>query len=141
MHRGQAVDLGVVLSSPPVAYVSDLRIDVVPATAHIVNGAGQGLPITDGTEPHVLRLHAIDPAPGRYALTFRGVDKAGQPLSDGDYQAYLVAIETTRRTAGLGCVPATPPPASALASVSSFGPDFPYSASVTALLGVIRLTG
>lgn len=133
VHRGQTVDVGVVLSSPPVAHTDDLRIDVVPATAHVINGAGGQL--TDGTEPHVLRLDVANPAPGRYALTFRGLDDAARPLPDGDYQVYLLTVETTRRTA-TGCGPATPgPPA------SSYAPDAAYTADGTLLLGTIRLVG
>lgn len=136
-HRGQAVDVGVVLSPRPVAYIDDLRIDVVPATAGVLNGAGGQL--TEGIESHVLRIHVADPAPGRYALTFRGLDDAGRPLPDGDYLVYLLTIETTRRTSD-GCVLATPAATSA-PPVSSLPPDAAYTSDGTLLLGTIRLIG
>lgn len=138
LKRGQAVDVGVVLSSQPVAYVADLRIDVVPATAGVIDGAGGEL--TDGTEPHVLRLHVVKPAPGRYALTFRGLDDQGQLLPAGDYQVFLMTVQATRRTVELGCLPATPPPISE-PPAPSMPPDAVYSADSTEMLGTIQLTG
>ena len=136
LKRGQVVDVGVVLSSRPVAYTAELRIDVVPATAGVIDGAGGQL--TNGTEPHVLRLDVVDPAPGRYALTFRGLDEQGRALPAGDYQVFLMTVEATRRTVELGCLPATPPPTPG-SPASSLPPDAVYSADGTEMLGTIQL--
>lgn len=136
LKRGQVIDIGAVLSSQPVAYTANLRIDVVPATADVIDGAGDQL--TAGTEPHVLRLDAVKPAPGRYALTFQGLDEKGRPLPAGDYQVFLITVEATRRTVELGCLPATPPPTSG-SRASSLPPDAVYSADGTEMLGTIHL--
>lgn len=139
MHRGQVVDVGLVLSSQPVAHTDDLRLDVVPASAGVINGAGGQL--TEGNEPHVLRFDVTDPAPGRYALTFRGLDDTGRSLPDGDYQVYLLMVSTTTQTVN-GCAPATAAPvASSSPPASSFPPDAAYTADGTMLLGTIRLVG
>ena len=37
---GGRFNVGVVLSSRPIAYTAELRIDVVPATAGVIDGAG-----------------------------------------------------------------------------------------------------
>lgn len=138
LKRGQVVDVGVVLSSQPVAYTAELRIDVVPAAAGVIDGAGGEL--TDGTEPHVLRVDVVKPAPGRYALTFRGLDEQGHPLPAGNYQVFLMTVEATRRTVELGCLPATPPPTSE-SPASSSPPDAVYTADSTECLGTIQLIG
>lgn len=103
---GQTVRVGVALTEASNAQVEDLRIDVVPASANVQDGAGAGIPVSDGIEPHVARLHVTNPAAlSVQVLRFDGRDEQGRPLRPGDYHVYVV---TDYRTA-VDCGPVPRP--------------------------------
>lgn len=93
---GQPLRVGVALTGVSNARVDQLRIDIVPASAHVQDGAGDGIPVSDGTEPHVARLHVTNPPPlSRQVLAFDGLDEQHRPLPAGEYQVYVVTTFST----------------------------------------------
>jgi hypothetical protein len=93
---GHPVRVGIALTEVSNARVDQLRIDIVPASAHVQDGAGKGIPVSDGTEPHVARLQVADPPPlSRQALAFDGRDEQRRPVPAGEYQVYVVTTFST----------------------------------------------
>jgi hypothetical protein len=93
---GQPVRVGIALTRVSNARVDQLRIDIVPASAHVQDGAGDGIPVSDGTEPHVARLRVTNPPPlSRQVLAFDGLDEQHRPVPAGEYQVYVVTTFST----------------------------------------------
>jgi hypothetical protein len=126
---GQPTTVGISLTEVSNAQVDQLRIDVVPARAHVQDGAGAGIPVSDGSEPHVARLQVTNPAAlGAQVLRFDGRDAQGRPLPSGDYQVFVVTAYRT--TADCGPLPS----ASGVASGAA-----PYQS--VAMIGTLSVVG